>query len=621
MKTTQQQQMSSGFIPEGFSKLGGGVSESGSPSWRRKPRFDVFDLSDERGLDVSMVEADGSDKLHLFLNAIVASAKLQSNDRIAKLIEIGRDCVGLSCATLCSVEKDTCSVVKFVAPLGNVLRDVRFPLSGSFVEKIIGGTEDIQIISPVNYPSPYHPLYPHTHPVAVIGCKIQAHGKLLGVLDFSSAFRKEGQFQKADLATINLIANLIAEIMYSSDRSTEIADAMETLQSESIARKSGDDKYLQLENMVRTVAHEYNNILVAIMGSCDLAMMDLPEDSEVQKRLILIQRSAQRAADLTEKLISSAAESEPKLSPLDFSSFVRSVVAEAKEHLPAGVRLEFQEASNLPQINGDNQQLRKVIFGVINNSIDVFEKRGGLISVFTGAVRVDSDYISQCRGSHTFTVGDYLYIKISDNGGGINREMLPRVFDPSFSLKVGSKGISLSDALEVVVNHGGAIDFSSTSGVGTTVKMLFPILRRTEEGELPQVHEVQSADDGSGVTVLIVDDEESVCLIAEEILRKTGYRTLQARNGVEAIDTFQTYADDISVAILDLTMPDMTGLEVYERFRSIRPDIPVIIASGYHKGAVISEFVGKPYLDFVHKPFAPHELVDRVKFSMRKKVR
>lgn len=569
---------------------------------------------------LSMTEAGHLARL-LRLGSVICDKKVESKQKIKALMEVVKSELGLSCACLYSIENGQFNLFDYVAPLGNSPMDIMFPIHGSFAERFISVSDDVTLVNSINYPFPYHPLYTNSHPSIVIGSKLFSHGELIGILEFSSAFKRDAQRTKDDIFFVKLASSFISELVFAEMQAVLIKKLQQSEIEEIAYRKKEEEKTRSIENSVKNVAHEYNNVLVAIMGSCELGMADLLEDNQIKRRFILIQRSAQRAANLTEKLISFSGKTELDLVSVSLSSLLRKTITRMRESLKNNIRFEYQDSGNIPDLNLDIQRLQKIINGIIYNSIESISNKSGLISVFCEVVRIDKDYVFQCRGADSFCVGDYVCVKITDTGSGMSRELASRIFDTSLSIKPSSKGIPWSHVLDVVVAHGGAIDFSSTVGVGTTIKIFFPIISESviNENNMDEQGIRDSNDKLVDATVLVVDDEESVCLIAEEILCKTGYRTLQARNGKEAVELFQMFADDIAVAILGLTMPDMTGLEVYEKFRAIRSDIPVIISSGHKKGNILSEFAGRPYLDFVHKPFSHQELLDRVKFSIRKK--
>lgn len=591
--------------------LYGGVVRSAHRDFELVKPGENFQRGNELGMEFNLLSR---------ISSFMYSTTDDVDRRVFGLLDIVRDELDFAYAVVYVLDEEQLKVRWATSNNGSSSYDQIVPLHGSIAERILSSADNLVTLTNTLSSPQGHPVYGHTTPAFITGAKLYIGGHVRGIVEFSSAFRKDTTLGSAELALVKLVAGALSDIISTQTCLLESDQDRSESKETKEALYDAEDRYHQLEQLVRNVAHEYNNVLVAIMGSSDLALQDVPENSDIQRRLMLIQRSAQRAADLTDRLSSFSGELEPEMTPLNLSTIIREAIAQAKASIKSGVRLDFQDAHVLPQINADEKQLRKLINGLIRNALHSVEPKGeGIISIFTGILRVEKDYANQCKGASNFGVGDYLFIKITDTGVGLSREVVQRVFDPAFSSKISTHGMPMSDVLKIVSAHGGAVDFNSSSGVGSTVKVLFPLVK-TEGAAQPSqpLWEGQACEPGE-VTVLVVDDEENVCVIAEEILRKSGYRTLQARNGAEAIETFRSYMEDISLAILDLTMPDMTGIEVCEKLRAIRGDIPVIISSGYQRSAVLAEFGGRPLMDFVHKPFSQTELVDRVRAATHKK--
>ena len=229
------------------------------------------------------------------------------------------------------------------------------------------------------------------------------------------------------------------------------------------------------------------------------------------------------------------------------------------------------------------------------------------MKITTGSIEVSDNYLHQAVWDENLAPGLYTYVEVTDNGCGMDDETQSRVFEPFFTTKETGRGLGLAAVLGIVRAHHGTIKIYSEIGRGSTFKVLLPC---TEKSEEPLEQEIPSSADwrGSG-TVLVIDDEETVRMVATRMLEAKGFQVLTAADGVEALETFQKKGDPIVAVLLDLSMPRMGGEDVFVELRKLQPDIPVIMSSGYNEKDVTRRFVGKNLTGFVQKPYREADLM------------
>jgi len=361
------------------------------------------------------------------------------------------------------------------------------------------------------------------------------------------------------------------------------------------------------------VAHDFNNLLVSIMGNAALALEIVPKENPASSKLQDLVQAAKQAAHLTRQLLAYAGKGRFLVQPIDLSAFVTEVTHLLQISIPKNVELRLQLANGLPTIEADLGQMQQLIMNlVINGAEAIPEDRAGTVLVTTAAQEVGEDYFPSTTASNEIMPGTYVILEVADTGSGMTEDTKARIFDPFFTTKFPGRGLGLAAVLGIVGGHKGALQVASTPGRGSTFKVLFPAVEAQAEKAAPSEKWVDLRGTG---TILVVDDEEMVRRAAGAMLEQYGYTVLLAQDGQRAIDLFRRVGDQISLVLLDLTMPVMSGEETLRQLKNIRPEVRVVLSSGYNEIEAVQHF-SEGLNGFIQKPYTPSQLAEKMKAAL-----
>jgi PAS domain S-box-containing protein len=364
------------------------------------------------------------------------------------------------------------------------------------------------------------------------------------------------------------------------------------------------------------IAHDFNNLLTGIMGHASLALEMLPADNPARESIALLTKASQRAADLTRQLLAYAGKGQFIIRPLDLSALVREIAGLIRASVPDNVELRLSLAPELPLIEADTGQLQQVVMNLIVNAAEAIEPgKDGVVTVTTGCHELDQESLRSALAEVPLEPGPYVFLEVRDNGQGMDEETLRKIFDPFFTTKFLGRGLGLAAVAGIVRVHKAALKVESAPGQGTTFQVLVPAQRgSTAENRCQPARTEERQAEG---TVLVVDDEQVVRDVANAALARRGYRVLTAENGRAALEIFRQQPQQISLVVLDLTMPVMSGQETLRALRAIRPDLPVILSSGYNQIEAIRHFTGSALAGFIQKPYTAAQLAEKVAEVLR----
>lgn len=360
------------------------------------------------------------------------------------------------------------------------------------------------------------------------------------------------------------------------------------------------------------IAHDFNNLLMGVIGNTQLAISEVPEASPVHGYLRQIQQAALRAAELTHQLMAYSGKGKYTVESVDLSRLVEQTQELLHSAVHPGARLHYDLPAGLPLMSGDPAQLRQVLVNLVANASDALGEQGGAIRVATGMSRMDKAELSAAVIDEDLPEGDYVFLEVEDTGPGINARIRERVFDPFFTTKFAGRGLGLAAVLGIARGHRGTIVMHTEEGRGTTFRILFPCDKSARKATAGAGRNGPSA----GGVVLVVDDEDTVRTVTSMTLEKNGMKVITACNGREGLERYRQNPEGIALVILDLTMPEMGGEETFVRMQEVRPDVKVILTSGYSESDVMDRFRSAGLIGFLHKPYMPGDLMGMVQRAL-----
>jgi len=354
------------------------------------------------------------------------------------------------------------------------------------------------------------------------------------------------------------------------------------------------------------IAHDFNNILTAILGNASLARIKLEHTSAVQEHLHKIEISSRRAGNLCHQMLAYAGKGKRVAEPMNLSALVNDISAMLDVSLGKKVSLEKHLESSIPAIQADKAQLEQVIMNLITNANEAIGGKTGGIVITTGVMQADSAYLEACYGTDHLKEGEYVFLEVSDNGCGMDAKTSARMFDPFFTTKMTGRGLGMSALLGIVGQHNGAVHLLSQKGEGTTFRILLPPIDHAMQ-EYDQDKYPHPNAQFSGMA-LIVDDEDVIRETASTMMENMGFSVLTAKDGQAGVEVFHEHKHEITVVLLDMSMPRMNGEEACRKMREIHPDIPIILASGYTESDVTHHLKENNAVAFLNKPYSIQHL-------------
>jgi PAS domain S-box-containing protein len=356
------------------------------------------------------------------------------------------------------------------------------------------------------------------------------------------------------------------------------------------------------------IAHDFNNLLVGVVGNASLALGALPEDSPARRAVARVDLAGRRAAQLATQMLAYSGRAERRLERLDLSETAREMGALLEAAATKGARLQLDLPRGLPAVEADAAQLRQGVMNLVVNACDALEGKPGLVRIATGIREVDGGPRAGLTRVPPLLPGRYVCVEVSDTGCGMDASTRVRMFDPFFTTKTRGRGLGLAVVLGVARGHGGGVEVESRLGGGSTFRLLFPPAMGPA---CPPAGEAGPGDvlRGEGA-VLVVDDEPTVRRVASRMLRVMGFTPLVARDGLDGLRAFRDLGASLSAAIVDLTMPVMGGEDAFLAMRAIRPDVPIVLMSGYDEAEAMDRLRAERPTGFLRKPFTLESLSD-----------
>ncbi len=397
------------------------------------------------------------------------------------------------------------------------------------------------------------------------------------------------------------------------EREIRAARAAEKARRELEERMQEHQRLESLGVLAGGLAHDFNNLLVGIMGSAELARMDLGPDSPVDENLRDILEAAERAAHLCRQMLAYAGKAPFHTANLDLSAVVEGVSELLDTSVSKKIRLEMELEASLSTIGADRNQLEQVIVNLVMNAAEAIGDHAGSIRITTGEREIGLPFLRAHGHTADQLPGQYVYLEVRDTGQGMSPEVLQKIFEPFFTTKFLGRGLGLAAVFGILRRHHGFVTVDSVAGEGSQFRAWFPVAAGAVVPAVQRERQLQLLDHSDVGVVLVVDDEEMVRNLVRTALDKEGYGTVTADDGLAGISTLEEMGDQVGCILLDMTMPRMDGEAALREMKSIAPDIPVVIMSGHSEKQIFERFTNGEVADFLPKPFTLEQLRNAVK--------
>ncbi len=357
------------------------------------------------------------------------------------------------------------------------------------------------------------------------------------------------------------------------------------------------------------VAHDFNNMLSVILGYADLLRSRLSPDDPQLKDILAIEKAAGHSRDITRQLLAFSRKQIIDPKPVDLNELLGVTEKTLSRLIGEDIDLRFYPQEDLWKIKFDPSQMNQILVNLAVNARDAMPD-GGKLTIETANTHLDETY---CRGHLGFVPGAYVLLEVSDNGIGMDREVLSHVFEPFFTTKETGKGtgLGLATIYGIVKQNGGFINVYSEPGQGTTFKIYIP--RILEEESPVEVKQEDATVVPAAGRVLLVEDDEMVREVTKDILEAIGYTVLSVETPLDAITLCEKNGESIDLLLTDVVMPGLSGKELSDRIKVIRPDIKILFMSGYTSNVIVHHGILEAGVHFIQKPFAMRDLARKIR--------
>jgi two-component system cell cycle sensor histidine kinase/response regulator CckA len=355
------------------------------------------------------------------------------------------------------------------------------------------------------------------------------------------------------------------------------------------------------------IAHDFNNILASIIGYTELALDFTNKDTQQREHLKEVLIASNRAADLVKQILTFSRQVDQEQKPVQVKLLVKEALKLLRATIPSTIGIEKNIQSNA-LLMGDATQIHQVLMNLCTNASHSMREKGGVLTVTLSDVKIDSEFIPK---HPDISPGSYIMITISDTGHGMSSEVLEKIFNPFFTTKEKGEGtgMGLSVVHGIVHSHGGTIDAYSEPGKGSTFKVLLPAIKSLSTSE----EKIDIAIPVGTERILFIDDEPTIVNMGRQILSSLGYDVVTRTSSIEALEYFKARPNNFDLIITDMTMPKMTGDILASELMKVKPNIPIILCTGFSARIDDKKAMAMGIRAFVSKPILKHEIAQTIR--------
>lgn len=386
-------------------------------------------------------------------------------------------------------------------------------------------------------------------------------------------------------------------------------------------RKNAEQEKKQLESQIRQaqkmeaigtlaggIAHDFNNILAAIMGFVEISMEEVPKESPMYNRLERILKSSHRGKDLIHQIMTFSRQHQQELKPVNLGSILEEALKLLRPLIPSTIEISSFRSGSSNTILSDATQMHQVLMNLCTNSAYAMRESGGRLELRVEDIELNSGDAAANGG---LSPGAYVQLTVSDTGPGLDSKIIPRIFEPFFTTKHQGDGTGMGLAVVhgIINSLNGTILVDSDIGKGTTFRIFIPRI----ESDWLTTEPIDTIYSTGNERILLVDDESEIVEMAREMLEKLGYQVVSTQDSLKALSVFRRQHDTFHLVITDQTMPKMAGGELAQEMLNIRPDIPIILCTGFSEVVSQEEAANLGIKEYIMKPFMKNELAQTVR--------
>lgn len=374
-----------------------------------------------------------------------------------------------------------------------------------------------------------------------------------------------------------------------------------------IERRQLDNKIQQAQRleslglMAGGIAHDFNNLLTGVMGHTSLAMENVPQSSLLYRELVHIETATQYASELVKQMLAYSGHSTIQKSVLKLSSTIEDMTQLLMVSIPKDITITMNLDPDVLEIEADLVQIQQVLMNLIINAGEAMGDSTGHITIETFSRRFEEDELAQGYMNDELHAGDYTVLQITDTGCGMDTNTAEKLFDPFFTTKFTGRGLGMAAVLGILLSHSGGIKVNSSLGEGSCFTLIFPAMQR--QAAVRTKTDTQNWIPIQGLCALVVDDEEGVRVVASAILQRFGLTVEHAVDGLQGVEMVTANPDKYDLILMDLTMPRMGGEEALAKIKQVRPNLPVIISSGFTQTDIQLPLSHNRFDAFLQKPY------------------